>query len=769
MGNLDSLFDEVEKQSSLDSLFDEVEAQGSQFSGMGDVKAAEFAAGNQQPGTLERIARNIAPLSVSANQAPRQAPRSYDASRMPSSFADFPGSRQDPAMGLAPGLDALSLPSRVLATARGQSMSDPGAYLLRPEAEASVANAAQKNAENPWEGRAPNSFADFGQNAFSAPAEVALQAASDPLVIASALPKTAQTVTKGLIRGAEALNAKGGALAAEASGVPQEALRAYGSKQGREKLAANFGREKQIGDEFLEKIDNPDPYLPEADKINETLSKMGDVSVQGPIDAMEAAKAQPIAGRMSPAQASGNAVADPWIDYVRGGPVPENLDKKTTLALKRLDQAKQSVSTVKPMAEADIKAASRAEKAKESLVNKASKSAAMAGKTKKEFIKSSDLADRNLMRYGGQRNESGVIAESYFEEAKDMAAKARSAAEDARAKSAIGEISKADLEAALAEEARASENLLITSTARKIYNGQPLKEVAQEFSKGGMPSNEIRDILVKARSRAQSIQELPSQTIPATDFRRMRAQLDVPIDFAQEGADIKKRVLMAGRTSMKNALIDKAIASGNPEYIQWMAKYHDKLDKLDRIKELIGKNANTRERRVQQFIDNLFGKNSEYKSQLVADLDEVFGSNFSERAKYADMAASLGPEGKPSLLPRQPTGAALKAGIYLNVVPVLGQIATIATASPAIAARFTLPTLQALEDGLKAANIMLTPRARSAAKALSGKAVSAEQRVRLAQIVMDEIRAGHELDSMQNPSNVVPFRKKSDESKVQYK
>jgi hypothetical protein len=198
MGKLDSLFDEVEKQGSLDSLFDEVEAQGSQFSGMGDVKAAEFAATNQPPSTLGRLARNLAPLSVAASQAPRQAPRPYDASRMPSSFADFPGSRQNPAMGLAPGLDALSLPSRALATTRGMEMSDPGANVFNPEAAEIPANVEAQNAANPYRGQQPTSFADFGQNAISGPGQVILQAAGDPLSYGTVPLKPIQSIARGI-------------------------------------------------------------------------------------------------------------------------------------------------------------------------------------------------------------------------------------------------------------------------------------------------------------------------------------------------------------------------------------------------------------------------------------------------------------------------------------------------------------------------------------------------------------------------------------------
>lgn len=511
--------------------------------------------------------------SAAMAQAP-MAPRPINTSRMPTSFADFAQPTQDPSAPMAPVMDALSLPSRALATTRGMDLGDESAFLLKPEAEQARANAAAQNAANPWQqGRVPNNFAEFGQNAFSAPAEIGLQAASDPTMYATAIPKIAQKAGQAVADVAGALNKRAGAFVAEASGSPEEALRAFGNPASRAKMASNFGKEKEIGDDLLSKIERPDQYLPEAGKIDEALGNMGELSLETPINAMEAAKSRPVAGRMSPVQNAGNAAVDPWIDYLRGGPKPENLDKVTSKALDVLQEAKGA------------------------------------------------------------------------------------------------------------------------------------------------------DLMVKAK-----------------DYRKIRSNLDAPIDFTQEGADIKNRALKAGRSAMKNALIDKAIESGNPEYIRWMASYHNKLDKLDKIKDLVGQNAATRERRVESFVNNLFGKNSEYKQQLVRDLDEIFGSNITERAKAADMAASLGPNGTPTWLPRQPTGAALKAGVYLNMIPGLGQIATLATASPMVASRVTLPTLEAIAEAAKSANIALTPKAMAAAKALQSPAATGVKRIRLAQILMEELQ-----------------------------
>jgi hypothetical protein len=185
-----------------------------------------------------------------------------------------------------------------------------------------------------------------------------------------------------------------------------------------------------------------------------------------------------------------------------------------------------------------------------------------------------------------------------------------------------------------------------------------------------------------------------------------------------------------------------------------MQSWSGKLDKLERIKDLLGKTGTARDKRVEQFISNLFGKNNKYKTELMADVDKIFGGNTVSRAKAADNAKKFGESGKPGLLPVYGTGGSVNAAVNMGLVlpRAAAAVGTLGTASPLIASRFTLPMLTKLEQGLKASGIAMTPRAASTLAALK-KPINEAQRVRLATILAAELEA-------QLPANVIPFRMK---------
>ncbi len=185
--------------------------------------------------------------------------------------------------------------------------------------------------------------------------------------------------------------------------------------------------------------------------------------------------------------------------------------------------------------------------------------------------------------------------------------------------------------------------------------------------------------------------------IPAKDFRKVRKQLDQELKSAfskdQGVATIMDRQLTKVRKAMKDALIESAESSGNPEYVQAMKTYSDKLQKLEKVKGYLGGNQATRERRAQQFVDSVFGKNKDNARRVMSDIQDIVGEDFLGEAQAAQFAEQLGPGGVPAFFPRQPTGRSGMAavgglgGLFSgNPMAMAVGAETLALASPKLAA-----------------------------------------------------------------------------------
>jgi len=178
----------------------------------------------------------------------------------------------------------------------------------------------------------------------------------------------------------------------------------------------------------------------------------------------------------------------------------------------------------------------------------------------------------------------------------------------------------------------------------------------------------------------------------AKQFVGLRKRIDKEIGeaFKKQKTNDYISALKDARFQMKEILVRAGNKSGNPEYAQAMQTLAKKMDLEDKLKGFIGKSVDIQNRKVEGFVDNLFGKNSEAKQELVRDLSEMFGQDFLEKSKLAKLAGEIGPGGKPTFLPRQTTGRSL-----LSVGP------QIALGSPSLASKVTLPTLSGLEKGAK--------------------------------------------------------------------
>lgn len=171
--------------------------------------------------------------------------------------------------------------------------------------------------------------------------------------------------------------------------------------------------------------------------------------------------------------------------------------------------------------------------------------------------------------------------------------------------------------------------------------------------------------------------------IPAAKFREIRKEIDELVGDAF-GKESGKYVsaLKEARHQMADDLAKTAEASGRPEYAEAMRSMAQKLRKADDLKTFLGKSAQTREQRAESFISTLFGKNKEERRRAVQAMGEIFGEDFLEQSKLANLAAELGDDGRAGLLPRQFTG---RAALGPALGAGLGYAAGIAPATPAFA------------------------------------------------------------------------------------
>jgi hypothetical protein len=184
--------------------------------------------------------------------------------------------------------------------------------------------------------------------------------------------------------------------------------------------------------------------------------------------------------------------------------------------------------------------------------------------------------------------------------------------------------------------------------------------------------------------------------------------------------------LKALRSQMRRDLEDTAVKSGNPEYVDAMRTLSKKYDAIDRLEGYLGKSEATQKGRAQGFVDRLMGENSGARQEIVADLDELFGKDFSNRARLAQLAQEIGPVGKPgtpALIPKHMTGRSALA-------PIVGGVGFMATgannpawlaalplSSPAAQSELILP----VTEGIKKSARYLLPAVPSATRQARGK------------------------------------------------
>lgn len=193
----------------------------------------------------------------------------------------------------------------------------------------------------------------------------------------------------------------------------------------------------------------------------------------------------------------------------------------------------------------------------------------------------------------------------------------------------------------------------------------------------------------------QDINDLLGQNgrtkISAEEALDLRRGMDKAIDFKAPEGKLLDNAKKKGRLALKDLLESRALESGSPEYVETMDTWSKQLDAKDRLEAFLGKNKGAQEDRAEAFISNMWGKNKRNRQKVMADIGEVFGPEFLQESKLANLAAQLGPEGKATLFSRSSTGRS-KLG---------GTLGFFAGGSPMLASRVILPLAELPPKGLQ--------------------------------------------------------------------
>lgn len=180
-------------------------------------------------------------------------------------------------------------------------------------------------------------------------------------------------------------------------------------------------------------------------------------------------------------------------------------------------------------------------------------------------------------------------------------------------------------------------------------------------------------------NQVKALKELPDK-ISAVDFRNMRKDLDYAVNFEKEGSDLINDALKRARTQAKEDLIG---AAKGTDYAKDMADYSRILQARDDLYQIIGKRSDVRERRIEGFLNNLFGKNKTAQQKVVKNLSDILGDDLFEQTKLSTLANEIVKEGKIPVFASQTTGRTLRGdigtGAQIGLGLMTGQPTLVAT------------------------------------------------------------------------------------------
>jgi len=215
-------------------------------------------------------------------------------------------------------------------------------------------------------------------------------------------------------------------------------------------------------------------------------------------------------------------------------------------------------------------------------------------------------------------------------------------------------------------------------------------------------TSEMKAVSDKINGKISDLQDFASQynnggAVPAQDLFDFRKELDDIINDSW-GKESGKYVnaLKDVRYQIKNSLIENAKGTDYEATMQDVAK---KMDALDNMKRILGKSVDTRDDRAESFIRNINNLGKDQKREWLQNFQDVFGGDYLDQAKTAQLAEQMGNEGQGSWLPRWTTGRSM-----------LSKGAGLAFGSPKIASRITLPSVDKVTGAVSSLGDLIRPR-----------------------------------------------------------
>jgi hypothetical protein len=243
-----------------------------------------------------------------------------------------------------------------------------------------------------------------------------------------------------------------------------------------------------------------------------------------------------------------------------------------------------------------------------------------------------------------------------------------------------------------------------TPKAEQALKGLPVidpKDIIKKLrSSAGEPTTvELKKAAEQITNKADELQGIADKYygyVPAEDLYNFRKEIDVVLqdEFGKSSGKYLS-ALKSARYDIKNTLLD---AAKGTEYESTMADMAKKLDAVDKMKGLLGRNVTTQESRAESFVRNINNMGKEQQRKWLNDFQNVFGGDFLNEAKTAQMAEQLGPGGEAAMWPRQKTGRATLGVLSGLALGGVGVIPAAAMTSPYIASRYVLPTTQKMVD-----------------------------------------------------------------------
>ncbi|HUV72315.1 MAG TPA: hypothetical protein VMW25_04845 [Clostridia bacterium] len=205
---------------------------------------------------------------------------------------------------------------------------------------------------------------------------------------------------------------------------------------------------------------------------------------------------------------------------------------------------------------------------------------------------------------------------------------------------------------------------------------------------GKPATKEMQAVSAKILQKVEDLQNLAVKKgdtgfIRPVDMNDFRIELDVIID--DQFGKASNKYITALKQLRHDIQEEVTKTAKGTQYEKTMKEFSNKLNIINKMKKLIGYDEATRELRAESFVKNINNKGKTKAREWLADFEKVFGGEFTQEAKMAQLADMMGEAGTGGILPKWTTGRSLwakGAGLFVG--------------SPRIAAGATLPFVKTL-------------------------------------------------------------------------